>query len=89
MKHRNEELAVFELKDGPLLTLVKADCNSRGHFTINGQVEFSIAFTSPNLKQLREHLLKQMVQVDEIQEDNGHYFFHFYDPSGNKLQAHW
>ncbi|WP_438350678.1 VOC family protein [Paenibacillus sp. FA6] len=22
-------------------------------------------------------------------EDDGHYYFHFFDPSGNKLQVHW
>jgi hypothetical protein len=72
-----------------LLVLVKADPNSRGHFIMNGQAEFSIGFNSPNIHQLREVLTEQGVQVDEMKEDNGHFFFHFYDPIGNKLQAHW
>lgn len=24
-----------------------------------------------------------------FKEDDGHLYFHFYDPSGNKLQVHW
>jgi hypothetical protein len=82
-------LAVVELSAGPLLVLVKADLNSRGHFIRNGQSEFSIGFTSPNIQRLREVLIEQGVKVDDMQEENGHFFFHFFDPSGNKLQAHW
>jgi hypothetical protein len=38
---------------------------------------------------LRQQLIEQGVEVDEMKEDNGHFYFHFYDPSGNKLQVHW
>ncbi|XEC94176.1 VOC family protein [Paenibacillus tarimensis] len=89
LRRENEELAVVELKAGALLVLVKADRESRGHFSRNGESEFMIGFTSPHIHQLRESLIEQGVKVDDMKEDNGHYFFHFYDPSGNKLQAHW
>jgi catechol 2,3-dioxygenase-like lactoylglutathione lyase family enzyme len=89
LRHKNKELAVFELKAGPLLTLVKADSNSRGHFYKGGEPEFSVGFTSPDINQLRQKLIDYGVSVDEMKEDNGHYYFHFFDPSGNKLQVHW
>lgn len=88
VRHSNEELAVMELKSGPLLILVQADLDSRGHFTVNGQAEFSIGFTTSDIKHLHSYLKNENVKVDEIQEDNGHNFFHFFDPSGNKLQVH-
>lgn len=88
LRHSDEKLAVIELKSGPLLILVKADQDSKGHFTVNGQVEFSIGFTTSNINKLHTYLTNQHVKVDEIQEDNGHNYFHFFDPSGNKLQVH-
>jgi hypothetical protein len=75
--------------EGPLLVIVKADADSRGHFLIEGTPEFSVGFTSPDIHNFREYLNELGVQVDAMQEDDGHYYFHFYDPSGNKLQAHW
>lgn len=84
-----EELAVIELNVGPLLVLVQADLESRGHFTKNGQPEFAVGFTSPNIHLLRERLVEHGVIVDEMKEDHGHLYFHFFDPNGNKLQAHW
>lgn len=59
------------------------------HFTIDGEQAFSIGFTSPELSRFHRHLVANRVEVDDIQEDRGHAFFHFYDPDGNKLQAHW
>jgi catechol 2,3-dioxygenase-like lactoylglutathione lyase family enzyme len=89
LRRITEELAVVELNAGPSLVLVKADSDSRGHFTRNGQLEFAVGFTSPNIHSLRESLIEHGVEVDEMKEDNGHFFFHFFDPNGNKLQAHW
>jgi catechol 2,3-dioxygenase-like lactoylglutathione lyase family enzyme len=89
IRRKTDELAVVELNTGPLLVLVKADPDSRGHFTRNDLLEFSIGFTSPNIHRLREVLIEQGVEVDEMKEEDGHFFFHFFDPSGNKLQAHW
>lgn len=88
LRHSVENLAVIELKSGPLLILVKADENTRGHFTVNGEPEFSVAFTTSDITQLHTYLSDQGVKVDEVREDNGHHYFHFYDPSGNKLQVH-
>lgn len=88
-RKKNEELAVMEIGDGPLLILVKADKESRGHFVVNGNLEFCVGFTSPEIHKLYENLLNQNVTVDEMKEEDGHYYFHFYDPSGNKLQVHW
>ncbi|MFC4560142.1 VOC family protein [Virgibacillus kekensis] len=89
LQHQEDELAVFHVNDGLLLVLVEADAESHAHFTRNGELEFSIGFTSSKLNELREHLISQGVNVEEMKEDNGHHFFHFYDPSGNKLQVHW
>jgi catechol-2,3-dioxygenase len=89
LRRKTEELAVIELTAGPLLILVKADSDSRAHFTRNGQLEFAVGFTSPNIQRLRESLIEYGAEVDEMKEDNGHSYFHFFDPSGNKLQAHW
>ena len=46
VRFSNDELAVLELTSGPLLVLVEADKDSRGHFTIDGHPEFSIGFTT-------------------------------------------
>jgi catechol-2,3-dioxygenase len=89
LRRMTEELAVFELNAGPLLILVKADSESRGHFTKNGQLEFAVGFTSPNIHHLRERLIEHGVKVDDMKEDNGHFLFCFFDPNGNKLQVHW
>lgn len=83
-----EHLAVLSLQTGPLLALVKADGNSSGHFTINGKPEFSVAFTTPDIEKLYNYLVISGVVVEPIQMDNGHSYFCFYDPSGNKLQVH-
>jgi len=88
-RKKENELAVMEIGEGPLLILVEADKDSRGHFIRDGCIEFSIGFTSPEIHKFYEHLITQKVSVDEMKEEEGHYFFHFYDPSGNKLQVHW
>lgn len=88
LRFTRDGLAVFELETGPLLVLVEADMNSRGHFLKDGQAEFSVGFTTPNINELYEYLLSQDVKVESIQEDGGHQFFCFYDPNGNKLQVH-
>lgn len=89
LKHQENDLAVLGLEEGPLLILVLADKDSRGHFTKNGEVEFSVAFASPEIQAFHKHLTQQGVLVDEIKEENGHSYFHFFDPSGNKFQVHW
>lgn len=86
--HNRGDLAVIELRSGPLLVLVQADKHSRGHFTINDQLEFSVGFTTSKIEELHNYFSEKGVKVDDLQEDNGHYFFHFFDPSGNKLQVH-
>jgi catechol 2,3-dioxygenase-like lactoylglutathione lyase family enzyme len=86
---QTDERAVFAVGEGPLLVIVKADANSRGHFMKEGTPEFSVGFTSPDINNFWDYLIEQDVQVDDMQEEDGHYYFHFYDPSGNKLQAHW
>ncbi|WP_261129707.1 VOC family protein [Bacillus sp. Marseille-Q3570] len=88
LRHNNGELAVMALQSGPLFVLVQADRDSRGHFTINGQAEFSVGFTTADIQALHNDLADQGIKVDEIHEDNGHSYFHFFDPSGNKLQVH-
>ncbi|MCA1054342.1 VOC family protein [Rossellomorea aquimaris] len=88
--NKTEELAVIKVNEGPfLLILVPTEDETFAHFTVDNEQEFSIGFTSPELLKFHQHLKDQQVKVDEIQEDNGHAFFHFYDPSGNKLQVHW
>lgn len=90
LKHQEEnDLAVLGLDAGPLLTLVKADENSRGHFAKDGEMEYSVAFTCPEIRKFHQHLVEQGVKADEIKEDGGHFYFHFFDPSGNKMQVHW
>lgn len=59
------------------------------YFSRNGQLEFAVGFTSPNIQLLREKLIEHGVEVDDMKEEDGHFFFHFFDPNGNKLQAHW
>lgn len=89
LHRQTEERAVFAVGEGPLLVIVKADANSRGHFLVEGSPEFSVGFTCPDIHNFREYLIEQGGLVEPMQEDDGHYYFHFYDPSGNKLQAHW
>lgn len=85
-----EELAILKVNEGPfLLILVPTEDETFAHFTIDNEQEFSIGFTSPELSKFHQHLLDNQVKVEEIKEDNGHAFFHFYDPNGNKLQVHW
>ncbi|MER2170363.1 MAG: VOC family protein [Psychrobacillus psychrodurans] len=88
LRFKKDDLAVFELETGPLLVLVEADINSRGHFLKDGQAEFSVGFTTQNINELYKYLLSQDVKVESIQEDEGHHFFYFYDLNGNKLQVH-
>lgn len=88
-RKKEDELAVIEFGEGPLLILVKADEDSRGHFIKEGNLEFSVGFTSAEIHKFYEYLIEQEVRVDEMKEEEGHYYFHFYDPSGNKLQVHW
>ncbi|WP_221567858.1 VOC family protein [Alkalihalobacillus sp. TS-13] len=88
LRHNSGELAVMALESGPLFVLVEADQGSRGHFTIGGQLEFSVGFTTTDINALHSKFSAQGIQTDEIQEDNGHQYFHFFDPSGNKLQVH-
>lgn len=88
-RRKDDELAVMELPEGPLLILVKADEGFKGHFTADGIEQFSIGFTCPDIHTFYSHLVEQEVRVEEMQEDEGHYYFCFYDLCGNKLQAHW
>lgn len=88
LRFTQKDLAVLALKSGPLYVLVEADQDSRGHFTINGQPEFSVGFTTQRITEFHTFLTIKDVQVEPIQEDQGHNFFYFYDPSGNKLQVH-
>ncbi|WP_226673418.1 VOC family protein [Rossellomorea aquimaris] len=86
----NEELAALKINEGPfLLILIPTEDETFTHFTVNQKEEFSIGFTSPKLTEFHQHLIDNEVKVEQIEEDNGHAFFHFYDPDGNKLQAHW
>lgn len=85
----DQNLAILKVGEGPLLVLVPTSDDTYGHFTINGEPVFSIGFTSPDIKKLHQHLIDNGVKADELKEDNGHLFFEFFDPNGNKLQAHW
>lgn len=89
LRRQTERHAVFAIGEGPLLVIVKADADSRGHFLIEGFPEFSVGFTCADIHSFREYLIEQGSPVEPMQEADGHYYFHFYDPSGNKLQAHW
>ncbi len=85
-----QERAILKINEGPfLLILVPTGDETFSHFTIDSKQEFSIGFTSPELSKFHQHLIDHQVKVEEIKEDNGHAFFHFYDPNGNKLQVHW
>jgi catechol 2,3-dioxygenase-like lactoylglutathione lyase family enzyme len=88
LKFNRGDLAVLSLEEVPLFVLVEADENSRGHFFKNGEPEFSVGLTTADIHRLYDYLIEQDVKVEPIQEDEGHQFFHFYDPSGNKLQVH-
>ena len=84
------KLSIFKVNEGPLLLiLVPTKDKTFSHFTIDNDHEFSIGFTSPELSKFHQHLINNQVKVESIKEDNGHYYFHFYDPNGNKLQVHW
>ena len=88
--NNTEERAIFKVNEGPfLLILVPTEDETFAHFTIDNKQEFSIGFTSPELLEFHQHLMDNQVKVEKIKEDNGHRFFHFYDPNGNKLQVHW
>ena len=88
--NNTEELAILKVGEGPfLLILVPTDDETFAHFTINNKQEFSIGFTSRELYKFHQHLIDHQVKVEDIKEDHGHFFFHFYDPNGNKLQVHW
>ncbi|TFE03550.1 VOC family protein [Jeotgalibacillus sp. R-1-5s-1] len=84
------ERAVLKVNEGPFLViLIPSGDETFAHFTIDNRQEFIIGFTSPELFQFHQHLLDHQVKTDDIKEDHGHSFFHFYDPNGNKLQVHW
>ncbi|QOR64799.1 VOC family protein [Cytobacillus suaedae] len=86
----DDPFAIIKVNEGPfLLILVPTDDETFAHFTINNESAFSIGFTSPELSSFHQHLINNQVKVEDIQEDNGHAYFHFYDPNGNKLQVHW
>ncbi|MGE7981880.1 VOC family protein [Solibacillus sp. NPDC093137] len=88
--NNTQERAILKINEGSfLLILVPTEDETFSHFTIDNKQEFSIGFTSPELFKFYQHLIENKVKVEEIKEDNGHAFFHFYDPNGNKLQVHW
>ncbi|MBN3554713.1 VOC family protein [Fictibacillus nanhaiensis] len=88
--NHTKELAILKVNEGPfLLILVPTQDETFAHFTINNEQAFSIGFTSSELSKFHQHLMDNEVKVEDIKEDNGHAFFHFYDPNGNKLQVHW
>lgn len=85
-----DERAIIKVNEGPfLLILVPTEDETYAHFTIDQEQEFSIGFTSPELSSFHQHLIDHHVKVEDIKEDHGHAYFHFYDPNGNKLQVHW
>lgn len=86
----DDPFAIIKVNEGPfLLILVPTDDETFAHFTINNESAFSIGFTSPELSKFHQHLINNQVKVEDIQEESGHAYFHFYDPNGNKLQVHW
>lgn len=86
----DDPFAIIKVNEGPfLLILVPTVDDTFAHFTVNNESAFRIGFTSPELSEFHQHLINNQVKVEDIQEDNGHAFFHFYDPNGNKLQVHW
>ncbi|WP_077356910.1 VOC family protein [Virgibacillus halodenitrificans] len=85
-----EPLAIIKVNEGPfLLILVPTDDETFAHFTIDNEQAFSIGFTSSKLTEFHQNLVDNQVTVEDIEEDNSHAYFHFYDPNGNKLQVHW
>ncbi|KGP90596.1 lactoylglutathione lyase [Pontibacillus chungwhensis BH030062] len=85
-----EPVAIIKVNEGPfLLVLVPTEDETFSHFTINHEQAFSIGFATPELSRFHQHLMDHQVKVDHMEEDKGHAYFHFYDPNGNKLQAHW
>ncbi|AVR00292.1 lactoylglutathione lyase [Oceanobacillus iheyensis] len=82
--------AIIKVNEGPfLLILVPTEDETLAHFTINNASAFSVGFTSPDLSGFHQHLIDNGVKVEDIVEDNGHAYFHFFDLNGNKLQVHW
>jgi catechol 2,3-dioxygenase-like lactoylglutathione lyase family enzyme len=82
--------AIIKVNEGPfLLILVPSEDETFAHFTIENEPAFSIGFTSPDLSGFHQHLIDNGVKVEDIVEDNGHAYFHFFDLNGNKLQVHW
>ncbi|GAA0343692.1 hypothetical protein GCM10008967_37680 [Bacillus carboniphilus] len=85
-----DPFAIIKVNEGPfLLILVPTQDDTFSHFTIDNEPAFNIGFTSPELSNFHQHLLENEVKVEDIKEDNGHAYFHFYDPNGNKFQVHW
>ncbi|CEG27172.1 VOC family protein [Bacillus sp. B-jedd] len=85
-----DPFAIMKVNEGPfLLILVPSEDDTFAHFTIGNVPAFSIGFTSPELSEFHTHLIENGVRVENIQEDKGHAYFHFYDLNGNKLQVHW
>ncbi|WP_407268548.1 VOC family protein [Radiobacillus sp. PE A8.2] len=86
----DDPFAILKVNEGPfLLILVPSDDETFAHFTVNNESAFSIGFTSSELLKLHQHLINNQVKVEDIHVDNGHAYFYFYDPNGNKLQVHW
>ncbi|MDG5471321.1 VOC family protein [Jeotgalibacillus sp. ET6] len=82
--------AILKLNEGSfLLILVPTNDETFAHFTVKNEPAFMIGFTSSNLSQFHQHLEENGVEVEDIKEDKGHAYFHFYDRDGNKLQVHW
>ncbi|GAQ17587.1 glyoxalase-like domain protein [Oceanobacillus picturae] len=82
--------AIIKVNEGPfLLILVPSEDETFAHFTIENEPAFSIGFTSPDLSGFHQHLIDNGVKVEDIVEDNGHAYFHFFDLNDNKLQVHW
>lgn len=87
---QKQDRVVFKVGEGSfLLVLIQNLDEAFSHFKKDGEDEFAIGFSSPEIRKFHTHLIEQNVKVDPIQEDEGHLYFHFYDPSGNKLQVHW
>lgn len=85
-----DPFAIIKVNEGPfLLILVPTEDDTFTHFTIGNVPAFSIGFTSPVLSKFHTHLIENGVKVEDIKEDNGHAYFHFFDLNGNKLQVHW
>lgn len=85
-----DPFAIIKINEGPfLLILVPTEDETFAHFRIDNAPAFSIGFTSPELSKLHAHLIENGVTAEDIKEENGHSYFHFFDLNGNKLQAHW